>query len=212
LDWAPAGSILPRDDIACPARTRTPPETDIRIEEAVPRAAAEAERPMKTRHRSLPILVILAVLGAHQHPALAQERAGASLDHLRVSELWIETAAGERHRFRVYEARSPEERRRGLMFVTDLDPDEGMLFDSGRVEHESMWMRNTPLPLDMLFVRADGSIARIERETVPYSRTLIHSGTPVRAVIELNGGIAAELGIRAGDRVEHPLFETGGEG
>ena len=167
---------------------------------------------MKTRLWPLPLLVMLAIVGAHQRASLAAERPGARLDHLPVSELWIETAAGERHRFRVYEARSPEERSRGLMFVTDLDPDEGMLFDSGGIEPASMWMRNTPLPLDMLFVRADGSIARIERETVPYSRKLIHSGVPVRAVIELNGGIAAELDIRAGDRVDHPLFGTGGGG
>jgi hypothetical protein len=83
-----------------------------------------------------------------------------------------------------------------------------MLFDSGRVEHASMWMRNTPLSLDMLFVLPDGEIARIERETVPYSRTIITSGRPVRAVVELNGGITAELGIRAGDRVVHPVFGT----
>ena len=92
------------------------------------------------------------------------------------------------------------------MFVTDLAPDEGMLFDAGGVAHSSMWMRNTPLSLDMLFILPDGRISRIERETVPYSRTLIHSGVPVRAVLELNGGIAAELAIRDGDRVVHPIF------
>ena len=161
---------------------------------------------MKTRHWTLPTLIILLLIGILHRLTFAADRPGVSLDHLPVSALVIETAAGERHRFRVYEAVSPEERRRGLMFVTDLAPDEGMLFDSGGVEPATMWMRNTPLSLDMLFVRPDGTIARIERETVPYSRRLIHSGTPVRGVLEINGGIAVELGIGEGDRVLHPLF------
>lgn len=162
---------------------------------------------MKSRHWTLPILLMLLAVGAlHRLTIAAEPVAGASLDHLPVSELVILTADGGRHRFRVYEARRPEERSRGLMFVTELAPDEGMIFDSGGVEPATMWMRNTPLSLDMLFVRADGTIARIERETVPYSRRLIHSGTPVRAVIELLGGTAAELGIHADDRVLHPLF------
>lgn len=163
---------------------------------------------MKSHHWTLPTLVLTLAVAALHHMTLAAESTGARLDHLPVSELFIDTSAGERHRFRVYEARTPAERSRGLMFVTDLAFDEGMLFDSGRVEHASMWMRNTPLSLDMLFVFPDGEIARIERETVPYSRTIIPSGRPVRAVVELNGGIAAELGIRAGDRVVHPLFGT----
>ncbi len=162
---------------------------------------------MKSRHWTLPALLILVAVGALHRMTLASDHSGASLDHLPVSTLVIETAGGEQHRFRVYEARTPEARSRGLMFVTDLALDEGMLFDSGGVEHAAMWMRNTPLSLDMLFVLPDGQIARIERETVPYSRAIIPSGVPVRAVVELNGGIAAELGIREGDRVLHSLFE-----
>ena len=164
---------------------------------------------MKSHHWLLPTLILLAAVGAlHRMPLAAETTTGAQLDHLPVSELIVETASGERHRFRVYEARTPEQRSRGLMFVTDLAADEGMLFDSGVVEHATMWMRNTPLSLDMLFVLPGGEIGRIERETVPYSRKLIPSGQPVRAVVELNGGVAAELGIRAGDRVIHPLIGT----
>ena len=162
---------------------------------------------MKSRHWALPALLIFLTVGALHRMTLASDNPGASLDHLAVSALVIETAGGERHHFRVYEARTPEARRRGLMFVTDLALDEGMIFDSGGVEHAAMWMRNTPLPLDMLFVLPDGRIARIERETVPYSRKIIHSGVPVRAVVEINGGMAAELGIREGDRVIHPLLD-----
>ena len=163
---------------------------------------------MTSRQWMLPSLLILVVVGALHRMTLASDAPAVSarLDHLPVSELDIVTRGGERHRFRVYEARSPEARNRGLMFVTELAADEGMIFDSGAVEHSAMWMRNTPLSLDMLFVLPDGRIARIERETVPYSRSLIHSGVPVRAVVEINGGIAAELGIRDGDRIVHRLF------
>ena len=165
---------------------------------------------MPSRQWALPALVIVLVVGALHKMTLASDAPGVSapLDHLAVAALVIETRSGERHDFRIYEARTPEERSRGLMFVTELAPDQGMLFDSGQTEHSAMWMRNTPLSLDMLFVLPDGSIARIERETIPYSRTLIPSGVPVRAVLELRGGVAAELSIGAGDRVIHPIFET----
>lgn len=81
-----------------------------------------------------------------------------------------------------------------------------MLFDFGRVEMVSMWMRNTYIPLDMLFVRADGTIARIARDTEPLSERQISSGEPVLAVFEINAGISDRLGITAGDRIVHPLF------
>jgi uncharacterized membrane protein (UPF0127 family) len=81
-----------------------------------------------------------------------------------------------------------------------------MLFDFKRVEPVAMWMQNTYIPLDMLFIRADGTIARIAENTEPLSTRTIPSGEPVLAVLELNGGTAARLGVKAGDRVEHPLF------
>jgi uncharacterized membrane protein (UPF0127 family) len=94
------------------------------------------------------------------------------------------------------------------MFVTRMDPDEGMLFDFGRQGPVSMWMKNTPLSLDMLFVEADGRILRIERETRPLSTGTIPSGGNVLAVVELLAGTAERLGIEAGDRVGHRLFAT----
>ena len=92
------------------------------------------------------------------------------------------------------------------MYRRTMAPDHGMLFDFEAVAPVAMWMKNTYLPLDMLFIRADGTIARIAADTEPLSTKVIPSGEPVLSVLELNAGTAARLGIHAGDRVEHPLF------
>lgn len=111
-----------------------------------------------------------------------------------------------RHSFMVEVARTPAERSRGLMYRESLAIDGGMLFDFGQPQPVSMWMRNTLIPLDMLFIDGDGWIRRIEANAQPLSLDTIASGRPVSAVLELNGGTAAILNIRAGDRVVHPLF------
>jgi uncharacterized membrane protein (UPF0127 family) len=92
------------------------------------------------------------------------------------------------------------------MFRRSMPADRGMLFDFGKVQPISMWMQNTYIPLDMLFIRSDGTIARVAENAEPLSTRSIPSGEPVLAVLELNGGTARRLGIKAGDRVEHPLF------
>jgi uncharacterized membrane protein (UPF0127 family) len=122
----------------------------------------------------------------------------------------IVTADGGSHDFRLHVARTPEHRRRGLMFVTRLDADEGMLFDFEVPRSVGMWMKNTPLSLDMLFVRADGRIANIATHTRPFSKRMISSHGDVLAVIELPAGTTARLRIRDGDRVEHPIFAEPG--
>jgi uncharacterized membrane protein (UPF0127 family) len=119
--------------------------------------------------------------------------------------LAIEAASGT-HAFEVELAVTPEQRRQGLMFRESLDADRGMLFDFGRTAPVTMWMRNTYIPLDMLFVDDDGRIQRIAEDVQPLSDTLIGSGSPVRAVLELPAGTTAELGIEAGDRLVHPMF------
>jgi hypothetical protein len=121
--------------------------------------------------------------------------------------LTIVAQGGQRHAFQVEVARNDADRAQGLMYRRSMAADRGMLFDFGRVEPVAMWMQNTYLPLDMLFIRADGSIARIAANAEPLSTRTIPSGEPVLAVLELNGGTAARLGIKAGDRVEHPLFK-----
>nr|WP_084731285.1 DUF192 domain-containing protein [Microvirga vignae] len=121
--------------------------------------------------------------------------------------LSIVTQGGQRQNFHVEVARNDADRAQGLMFRRSMAPDRGMLFDFGRVEPVSMWMQNTYLPLDMLFIRPDGTIARIAANTEPLSTRTIPSGEPVVAVLELNAGTSAKLGIKPGDRIEHPLFK-----
>lgn len=90
----------------------------------------------------------------------------------------------------------------GLMFRTALAPDRGMIFPMDPPRDASFWMRNTLIPLDMIFVRADGSIANIAANTVPYSEEPMRSDGPVAAVLEIAGGRCAELGIQPGDKVK----------
>jgi hypothetical protein len=97
----------------------------------------------------------------------------------------------------------------GLMFRQELAPDSGMLFDFKQPTLATMWMRNTLIPLDMLFVDTTGRIVNIHERAVPQSDAIISAAAPVRAVIELNGGTAARLGIKAGDRVIFPIFGAG---
>ena len=120
--------------------------------------------------------------------------------------LTIAGASG-RHAFQVEVARNDAERAQGLMYRRSLAPDRGMLFDFARVQPISMWMQNTYIPLDMIFIRADGSIARIAENAEPLSTRTIPSGEPVLAVLEVIGGTAARLGVKPGDRVEHLLFK-----
>lgn len=99
------------------------------------------------------------------------------------------------------------ERARGLMFRRSLPEHGGMLFDFGAEQPVAMWMRNTYIPLDMLFVDTAGRVVHIARQTTPLSEATITAGRPVRGVIELAGGAAAELGIEVGDLVTRQLFE-----
>jgi len=119
--------------------------------------------------------------------------------------LVIETDEGS-HSFVVEMADEPEEISRGLMDRTEMAPDAGMIFDFGVPREASMWMKNTILPLDMLFLQPDGHIVAIARNTVPGSLAQINPGVPVKGVLELNAGRSAELGIEPGDTVRHEMF------
>ncbi|MFI4988400.1 MAG: DUF192 domain-containing protein, partial [Alphaproteobacteria bacterium] len=125
---------------------------------------------------------------------------------LAKSALVIKTADGKEHRFTVELAATDAERGEGLMYRTAMAPDAGMLFDFKESETVAMWMKNTYLPLDMLFIAKDGRIVRIAERMVPLSLTPVASGEPVLAVLELNSGTAARLDIKPGDRVSHPIF------
>ena len=144
-------------------------------------------------------------------PALLPAATPASARETRQAEgqtepLSIQSRGGT-HRFDVEVMRDDAGRTRGLMFRRSMAPNHGMLFDFERSEPVSMWMKNTYLPLDMLFIRADGTIARVAADTEPLSTAIVASPEPVLSVLELNAGTAARLGIKAGDRIEHPLFQ-----
>jgi len=137
--------------------------------------------------------------------APASARSAAQLE---IAPLTIETAQGKRE-FRVELARTAAEQSRGLMHRRRMERDAGMLFVHRSPEVALMWMKNTYIPLDMLFIGADGRIARIAERTVPESEATISSGVPVIAVLELNGGTASRLGIAVGDRVRTRALPTG---
>jgi hypothetical protein len=110
------------------------------------------------------------------------------------------------HVFTVELAVSDEERQKGLMFRRSLPESQGMLFDFKTDQDVSMWMRNTYVSLDMIFIRGDGRIQRIAENTQTESDRIIPSGAPVRAVLEVVAGTAKKFGIAAGDRVASPIF------
>ena len=110
------------------------------------------------------------------------------------------------HVFTVEMARTDEERQKGLMFRKEMPEGTGMLFDFKPDQNVSMWMRNTYIPLDMIFINGDGTIRRIAENTEPLSERTIPSGGPVRGVFEVIAGTAKKLGIKAGDKVAHPRF------
>ena len=103
-------------------------------------------------------------------------------------------------------AETPEEKAQGLMFRTHLDDKSGMLFSYEKPQEITMWMRNTYIPLDMVFIRANGVVHRIESRTEPLSENIIASRGDVIACLELAGGAAERLGLKPGDRIEHRYF------
>ncbi|MEL6063260.1 MULTISPECIES: DUF192 domain-containing protein [unclassified Methylobacterium] len=140
------------------------------------------------------------------HPvSTAYAQAPAEAATAKTEPLTIVTKSGPK-RFAVEVMRDDAGRSRGLMFRRHMAADHGMLFDFERDEPVTMWMKNTYLPLDMVFIRPDGTVSRIAADTEPLSTAIIPSGSPVLAVLELNAGTAAKLGIQPGDRVEHGMF------
>jgi uncharacterized membrane protein (UPF0127 family) len=135
--------------------------------------------------------------GTGQGSAAAQ---AANLERLEV------VSGDRRHIFMVEVARNDAQRARGLMFRQSMPQDQGMLFDFERDQMVSMWMKNTYISLDMIFIFADGRVHRIESRTEPESEKIISSGVPVRAVLELNASVATRLGLKPGDRIVHPMF------
>ena len=135
-----------------------------------------------------------------------QDRASGAADEFSRGELVIETASGPL-RLDVEIAETQQQRSRGLMFRTSLEADSWMIFLYESPREITMWMKNTYVPLDMLFIAADGRILNIARDTAPLDLTPIPSAGPVRGVLEIRAGTAIKLGIKAGDRVSHRIFQ-----
>jgi uncharacterized membrane protein (UPF0127 family) len=150
-------------------------------------------------HWAAPCFGVLALLliASLVHPAQAMRRESLKLMTAQgVKEIAIEVTE------------TPQEKATGLMFRTQLADDQGMLFFYETPQEISMWMRNTYIPLDMVFIRADGRVHRIAAQTEPLSESIISSHGDVTACLELAGGAAERLGLKSGDRVEHRLFAS----
>jgi len=135
-------------------------------------------------------------------PAAAQSYSPADLDSaFERDTIVIRASLHACHKFDVWIARARPQQSRGLMFVRDLAPDTGMLFIYGQPRRVSMWMKNTYIPLDMLFIRGDGTISSISANTEPLSLDSVAAIEPVSFVLELGGGVAAALHIEPGDQM-----------
>lgn len=130
---------------------------------------------------------------------------GQEKSHLPTAHIVIDTHKGPVS-FDVEMANDPESQKHGLMYRTELAPNAGMLFDFHNEGYRAFWMKNTPLSLDMIFIRGDGTISTISESAIPYSEETIPSSEPVRAVLEINGGRSQDLGIEPGDKVHAAIF------
>jgi len=156
---------------------------------------------MKFRYVLLPLaLCALSTACAQSDPASANSDSATKTIALTVA------SSNGTHAFQVEVAKSAAEQEKGLMFRTDIPDNGGMLFwpypaGGGAPKEASFWMKNTPSPLDIIFIRANGTIARIAENAIPEDETPIASGEPVGAVLELKGGRSSALGIAEGDKV-----------
>ncbi|MBC7907375.1 MAG: DUF192 domain-containing protein [Rhodospirillaceae bacterium] len=157
----------------------------------------------RTRIWVMAAMLALALMPLWQGSAQAQ---GQGISSFPRSKVEIVTQSGARHGFTVELATTFEQLSQGLMYRRTMAADAGMLFDFGEAKPITMWMKNTLIPLDMVFLAGDGRVMGVAQRTVPGSLEVISSPGAVRGVLEINGGTAERLGIRAGDRLIHPIF------
>jgi uncharacterized protein len=150
------------------------------------------------------VVAMLGVSGVSLTTNLARERKKEAVVQERLEKLQI-ISGTTTHSFQIEVMRSNEERAKGLMFRQFMPQDRGMLFDFNDEQLITMWMRNTYIPLDMLFIKADGRIHRIHERAQPLDETTISSGGNVRYVLEINGGVASKLGLKAGDMMKYTV-------
>lgn len=128
-----------------------------------------------------------------------------------VEKLEIDTASGP-HVYQVEMARTDAEREKGLMFRRSMAPDHGMLFDFPGNQPVAFWMKDTYIPLDMIFIGRDGHVVSVARDAKPMDETIIPSNAPTTGVLELNAGAAKAIDLEVGDEVKHPIFHNGATG
>lgn len=156
--------------------------------------------------RALAALFMLAALIALPTGAMAQAARSVQQGE-GLEQLTVVTDNGGKHAFQVEVAKTDEQRARGLMFRKFMPQDRGMLFDFKTEQPIMMWMRNTYIPLDMVFISRDGRVINVAENTEPLSERTIASAAPAFAVLELNAGVARKIGLKSGDRIEHSLFK-----
>lgn len=154
------------------------------------------------RRRTLLLFLLAAALPAFARAATEPTTAQPTLP---VEKLVIVGHDGRQHVFHVEMALTEPQQVTGLMFRKSVPADGGMLFDWGAPRESQMWMENTLVPLDMVFIKPDGTISHIAENTVPESEAIIDGGV-ARATLELQGGITQKLDIRVGDKVEQRIF------
>jgi uncharacterized membrane protein (UPF0127 family) len=148
-------------------------------------------------------LLVSALVASFGAPAVADDSI-LPLSAFPRETLAIETRSARRHMFEAWRADTARTQQQGLMFVKDIRPDQAMIFVYQPPQLVAMWMKNTLLPLDMLFVDPAGCVVKVEHDARPRSLDIIKGGVPVSLVVELKGGSATELGIGIGDRVLRP--------
>lgn len=154
-------------------------------------------------------LAVLLALGMGLAPVGARAKINGPQSGLPEETLTIVTAIGERHSFTVEMATTEKQQEIGLMFRNQLDPGHGMLFPFAKPKQASFWMRNTLIPLDMIFADARGVVQRVHINATPLDETPIPGGPGIQYVLEINGGLAALLGIDAGSQLQHPAIDPG---
>jgi uncharacterized protein len=160
----------------------------------ISRAPLHVTAPLRAFLRGL-LIAALASL------TLATARADAGLEPIEIT-----TVSGV-HPFQVEIARDDASRARGLMYRRFMPDDRGMLFEFDRNEPVAFWMKNTYIKLDMIFIAPDGSVVRVAANAEPLSEAIVPSGGPCVAVLELNGGVAARIGLKPGDKVKAAFFK-----
>jgi uncharacterized membrane protein (UPF0127 family) len=166
-------------------------------------AMSSVNRPEAARRPALALLALTLVF-CGVRPAPAQNGELEDLDNFPSVRLEIEYGKKKRHVLEVWVARTPARQAQGLMFVRSLPPLRGMLFVHQSPKQISMWMKNTYIPLDMVFIDDQGRIQQIVERTTPHSLDNIRSNKPAIAVLEIAGGESRRLGLKPGQRVRYP--------